>query len=228
MPTIPNGYFTDIYKLRLGSNNLWPSYTNIGSSKIKNLYIGSNRVYHPEALDWVNRSQNNGGAVISFATLDAVSDFCYAIDAAGLRDRFSRLNLFAGETWAGGPIDYLASVLTPLYRGFSFSGTQLGNTTDTNFNFVDNGTDYVPNVGLIGDGSNKALLTGLSSEASAGGVSTFYDSHLAVYAVTDNSGGNIQYALGSTDSNNYIGTYLNFNDYAANTPLPISDVPLPH
>lgn len=51
--------------------------------------------FHPEAQDWRNRVITNGGTV-SGSTLTAVSNFCRSIDAAGLRDRFYRLNLFCG------------------------------------------------------------------------------------------------------------------------------------
>jgi hypothetical protein len=50
---------------------------------------------HPEAADWANRVRANGGSV-SGSTLTAVSRFCASISAAGIRDRFYRLNLFCG------------------------------------------------------------------------------------------------------------------------------------
>lgn len=78
---------------------------------------------HPEAQVWRNAVIANGGTV-SGSTLAAVSKFCFSIDAAGIRDRFYRLNLFAGTE--------LNAALVPLYRGQSRTGTQFGNTTDTN------------------------------------------------------------------------------------------------
>ena len=78
---------------------------------------------HPEAADWRSRVITNGGTV-SASTLKAVDTFCKAISSAGLRDRFFRLNLFAGTG--------LSAALVPLYRGQSRTGTQFGNTTDTN------------------------------------------------------------------------------------------------
>jgi hypothetical protein len=79
--------------------------------------------FHPEAQAWRNAVIANGGTV-SGSTLAAVSKFCFSIDAAGIRDRFYRLNLFAGTE--------LNAALVPLYRGQSRTGTQFGNTTDTN------------------------------------------------------------------------------------------------
>lgn len=113
--------------------------------------------FHPEAQGWRNRVIANGGTV-SGSTLTAVSNFCRSIEAAGLRDRFFRLNLFCGTG--------LSAALVPLYRGQSPSGTQYGNTTDTNNNFVSG--DYVETGstgGLKGNGSTKAINTGLALSA---------------------------------------------------------------
>lgn len=80
------------------------------------------RVHH-DALDWARRVVTNGGSV-SQSTLRAVSTFCDAIDRAGIRSRFYRLNLLCGTG--------LPACLVPLYRGQSLGGTQHGNATDTN------------------------------------------------------------------------------------------------
>lgn len=76
-----------------------------------------------DALDWRDRVVANSGSV-SASTFQAVSKFCNDIDRAGIRDRFYRLNLFCGTG--------LNACLVPLYRGPSRTGTQYGNTTDTN------------------------------------------------------------------------------------------------
>lgn len=110
-------------------------------------------VVHPEAAAWRTAVVANGGSV-SASTMRAVSTFCSAIDSAGIRDRFYRLNLFAGDSDAS-----LNAVRTPLYRGPSRTGTQFGNATDTNANFVSG--DYSESSGLKGNGSTKHLLTGL-------------------------------------------------------------------
>jgi hypothetical protein len=110
--------------------------------------------FHPDAQDWRNRVITNGGTV-SGSTLTAVSNFCRSIDAAGLRDRFYRLNLFCGTE--------LSACLVPLYRGPSLAGTQYGNLTDTNNNFVSG--DYVETGtggGLTRTSGAKTLSTGLT------------------------------------------------------------------
>ena len=109
---------------------------------------------HPEAQDWRNRVIANGGTV-SGSTLTAVSNFCRSIDAAGIRDRFYRLNLFCGTG--------LSASLVPLYRGQSRTGTQFGNTADTNVNFVAGDyTETGSSGGLSGNGTNKYLNTGFA------------------------------------------------------------------
>lgn len=110
------------------------------------------RVSNAEAQNWINRVYTNNGTV-SVSTANAVNNFCNAINAAGIRDRFYRLNLFCG--------DNLAACLVPLYRGQSLGGTQFGNTTDTNNNFTS--SDYAErgaSGGLRGNGSNKWLNPG--------------------------------------------------------------------
>jgi hypothetical protein len=110
---------------------------------------------HPEAAAWRSAVVANGGSV-SASTMRAVSKFCADIDAAGIRDRFYRLNLFAGTG--------LNAALVPLYRGQSRTGTQYGNTIDTNNGPFVSG-DYAEtgaSGGLNGNGSSKYLATGLN------------------------------------------------------------------
>lgn len=64
------------------------------------------QVSNADAQDWVNRVYANGGTV-SASTASAVNTFCNAIDAAGIRDRFYRLGIFAGSN--------LSAALVPLY-----------------------------------------------------------------------------------------------------------------
>jgi hypothetical protein len=117
--------------------------------------------YHPEAESWQTRVIANGGSV-STATMQAVSDFCVAIDAAsGLRAALVRLNLFCG--------DNLNAALVPLYLAASSGGATVGNATDTNNNFVSG--DYVltgASGGLTGNGSTKYLDTGVAQNAVSG------------------------------------------------------------
>ena len=124
---------------------------------------------HPEANAWRTAVVANSGSV-SASTMKAVSSFCAAIDTAGIRDRFYRLNLFAGTG--------LNACLVPLYRGQSRTGTQYGNTTDTNQGPFVSG-DYAEtgaSGGLKGNGSSKYLDTGL-----AGNTFTAGDRHCSAY-----------------------------------------------
>lgn len=122
--------------------------------------------WHYEAADWRRRVRENGGTV-SQQTMAAVSRLCVAIESAGIRDRFYRMGIFAGLN--------LAAALVPLYRGPALGGTNYGNATDTNFNFVSG--DYAEtgsSGGLTGTGNNgvgagntKHLRTGLQQSALA-------------------------------------------------------------
>jgi hypothetical protein len=108
-----------------------------------------------DALAWESAVYSNSGSV-SVGTLAAVNSFCNAIDAASIRDRFYRLNLFAGTG--------LNAALVPVYRGASLGGTQYGNATDTNNGPFVSG-DYAEtgaSGGLLGNGSSKYLDTGLT------------------------------------------------------------------
>jgi hypothetical protein len=104
---------------------------------------------HHEAIDWATRAAANGG-VISTTTIRAVSEFCRAIDAAGIRSAMYRVNPFCGGNLSG--------CLVPLYRGPTFGGTNYGNATDTNANFVSG--DFTEKTGLKGNGTTKYLATG--------------------------------------------------------------------
>lgn len=146
------------------------------------------QAWHPEALDWRNRVRANGGDV-SHLTMSAVNQFCTDIDAAALRDRFYRLNLFCGSN--------LSACLVPLYRGASRGGLVLGNAADVNNNFV--AADYVeygnPFGGLKGNGSNKDLNTGFNPVTV--GMSAL-DCHLAVYSRGQEAAGSSRYVLANT------------------------------
>jgi hypothetical protein len=128
--------------------------------------------FHPEAQVWRNAVVGGGGSV-STATLKAVSDFCKAIDQAGIRSKFRRLNLFCGTSDAS-----LVAVRTPLYLGESRTGTQYGNALDTNVNFVEG--DYAEtgaSGGLLGNGTSKYLNTGFNVDQLPGAANC----HLASY-----------------------------------------------
>jgi hypothetical protein len=155
---------------------------------------------HPEAAAWRSAVVANGGSV-SASTMKAVSKFCADIDAAGIRDRFYRLNLFAGTG--------LNACLVPLYRGQSRTGTQYGNTTDTNTNFVSG--DYVEtgaSGGLKGlRTSTKRLETGLAPAEFSGHnfhassyecatSDTSYDTSIGAWRGANSAG----FSLGTSDN----------------------------
>lgn len=113
------------------------------------------QVSNAEAQDWLNRVYDNGGTV-SQTTANAVNTFCNSIDAAGIRDKFYRLNLFCG--------DQLAAALVPLYRAESRTASARGNSTDTNNGPFVSG-DYNntgASSGLKGNGTSKFLNTGVN------------------------------------------------------------------
>lgn len=122
---------------------------------------------HPEAQSWATRVTANGGTFTG-STLAAVSQFCRDIDAAGIRDRFYRLNLFCGEN--------LSAALVPLYRAESSTASVRGNNTDTNTNFVSGDFNNTGSAsGLSGNGSTKYLATGIN-----GNTLTATNTHLGV------------------------------------------------
>ena len=139
------------------------------------LSASSPSTLHPECRSWISRVLSNGGTV-STTTATAVNDFCAAIDAAGIRDRFFRLNLFAGTG--------LSAALVPLFRGPSLGGTQWGNSTDTNFNIVSGDYAETGTGGGLNGGSTKYLATGLAPNAA--GISAF-NTHLAFYSRVQNT-----------------------------------------
>jgi hypothetical protein len=111
---------------------------------------------HAEAADWAARVVTNGGSV-SAQTLAACSRLCNAIDAAGIRSRFLRFNVFAGTG--------LNACLVPLYRGQSLTGAQYGNAAETNIGPFVSG-DYSESVGLsVGQTTAKYLDTGFATSA---------------------------------------------------------------
>lgn len=154
--------------------------------------------FHPEALDWRSRVIANGGTV-SATTIAAVSKFCRDIDAAGIRSRFYRLGIFAGNS--------LSAALVPLYRNTSLSGGVLGNATDTNSNFVSG--DYVETGatgGLLGNATSKSLNTGFRTQDFA----SVSDVHIAIWWRGGTVTGTTRAigCFGASNDNFYIDTRL--------------------
>ena len=129
---------------------------------------------HIDVQNWLNNVSWAGGSA-SNATILALNTFCAAIDNAGIRNKFYRLNLFCGNN--------LQACLVPLYTGPSsnFAGLQnYGYGSELNFNFVS--SDYVEtgaSGGLKGNGSTKYLNSGFPTNSLPEG-----NRHLAVYEKT--------------------------------------------
>jgi len=136
---------------------------------------------HPEAASWRTRVIANGGTV-SAATFAAVEAFCRAVDTAGIRSRFYRLNLFCGTG--------LASALVPLYRGQSLGGTQFGGTTDANTNLVAGDYNETGTSAGFRGGTGKYINTGLKANALPQ-----TDRHISAVVDVANALGS-QYAIG--------------------------------
>ena len=150
--------------------------------------LATPRIHH-DALDWVRRVVANGGSC-SQSTLRAVSAFCNSIDAAGIRDRFYRVNLFCGNS--GGS---LAAVRTPLFRGPSLTGTQFGNAMDTNFNFVPLAyAETGASGGLVGNGTSY-FDTGFSLASLPSAASR----HISAYEIVKSANTN-DTSIGGTHS----------------------------
>lgn len=129
------------------------------------------RTFHPEATAWRKAVIANSGTV-SATTMRAVSNFCTAINAAGIRSKFLRLNLVCGNN--------LAAARVPLYRGASATGTQYGSAVDTNVGpFTTN--DYSEATGLQGDGSSKVLDCTITLGTFKTFGTDFDNVHLSVY-----------------------------------------------
>jgi hypothetical protein len=130
------------------------------------------QVSNADAQDWVNRVYANGGTV-SASTAAAVNQFCVDIEAAGIRDRFFRLNLFCGTG--------LNACLVPLYRASSSGGTPLGGATDTNTGglFVSGDYNETGASGGLTGGTTRYLTTGLLTSA----LPAIATGHIAAYVM---------------------------------------------
>lgn len=129
---------------------------------------------HIDVQNWLNNVSWNGGSASS-TTISALNTFCAAMDNAGIRNKFYRLNLFCGNS--------LQACLVPLYTGpaSNFAGLQnYGYGSELNFNFIS--SDYVEtgaSGGLKGNGSTKYLNSGFPTNSLPEG-----NRHLAVYEKT--------------------------------------------
>jgi hypothetical protein len=163
---------------------------------------------HPEAAAWRTAVVANGDSV-SASTMRAVSKFCADIDKAGIRDRFYRLNLFAGTG--------LNAALVPLYRGPTYGGTTYGNATDTNQGpFIS--SDYTLTGGLNANGtagsSSKYLDTGLAPDD----LPALDSVHLAAWKGAGSASGGNNAFIGSRTATQfwYVRQNLSTDNLAAN------------
>ncbi len=99
---------------------------------------------HPLATSWATRVVTNGGAAPSGATVLAISNFCYALDTAGLTSQMKAVNVLAPDS--------LIACCTPL-----IVGTGVDPWTNSGFS-----SGAVSVNGLTGDGVN-VLNTGVNS-----------------------------------------------------------------
>lgn len=154
------------------------------------LIVSKSSNLHIEAADWRNRVVDNGGSV-SNTTLRAVNEFCKSIDRAGLRNRFSRLNLICGND--------INSCVVPLYISPGFGATTEGFSVDTNYNFTNSDYSETGSTGGLksgiigGGGSNKFLDTGIVVTNSS--YISPNDSHMSAYIVDRSYGLDMGMAL---------------------------------
>jgi len=135
------------------------------------------RTFHPEANAWRQAVIANSGTV-SGMTMRAVSNFCTAIDNAGIRSKFLRLNLICGNN--------LAAARVPLYRGASATGSQYGEKRDTISGIV--GADFSEATGLTGNGASKIVYTTLSTGTLKDFGLEYNNVHASVYTRGTNHG----------------------------------------
>jgi hypothetical protein len=161
---------------------------------------------HPEAADWASRVRANGGT--TGVSLPAVSSFCKAIDAAGIRSKILRANLFCG---GGGNTN---AFLVPLYLGSSIS-SRIGNTLDTNVGglFVSGDYNETGASGGLTGGTTRYLTTGLLTSA----LPAIATGHLAAYVMTGFSAASA-YGLVASFSSGFDGSnYYGIEANAGNT-----------
>lgn len=129
--------------------------------------------YHADAVDWEARVRANSGTV-SVETLQAVSDFCTAIETAGIRSKLYRVSLFCGNN--------LQACLVPLYTSPTTGSAPVGGyAVDFNTGFLN--SDYmekgIGTGGLRGNGvAAKKLSTNLYPRDISTGAET---GHLGIY-----------------------------------------------
>lgn len=145
--------------------------------------------------EWYNRVLVAGGSS-SMATLNAVDTFVTTLVNNGIYNKIYRCNLFCG--------DVTASLLIPI---INFSGS----ARETSSNFV--AADYNPATGLLGNGSNKYLNTGLNPNAAGMNINSC---HLSAYVQSGSLVAVNRAQIGCDDGPNGIYYALNLRWSAAN------------
>lgn len=101
------------------------------------------------AGSWASRVQVNGGAAVSGSSVTALTTFWNALYTGGIDTKMKAVMCFAP--------DNLTAALTPLYK-------TVGNDPWTNSGGIFDSSDLTVN-GLVGNGVNKYLKTGISGLA---------------------------------------------------------------
>jgi hypothetical protein len=142
------------------SSGLWiPGVAEVNKNDFWASYSPQTTYYHAEAVAWEAAVRANSGTV-SPETLQAVSNFCTAIDTAGIRGKLYRVNLFCG--------DNLRACLVPLYTSPVAGNAPVGGyAVDFNTGFLN--SDYmekgIGTGGLRGNGiAVKKLSTNLTPQ----------------------------------------------------------------
>ena len=167
-----------------------------------------NQTNHPTATGWASRVVTNGGAAPSDYNVARVSDFCGALDAAGITPLMIDVCIFA-------PDNLIASI-TPLIN-------LLGNDPWTNHNFI---ADDLTVSGLRGDGTSKYLDTGVVANVAFSGTG---EGGLSLYNTFADQGSGVDFYAGQ--SPNFLGMLCcsggqAFFDCWNNTTSRVSGTPL--
>jgi hypothetical protein len=212
--TMFNGNSTTLYIGQRGDGAYTSGYIDevriynrvLNQSEVTALYaegLQGGTVIHPTVINWASQVSYNGGAAVSFNTLQALSTFMYGMDAAGLTSKMQSVNCFVPDS--------LIAATTPL---ISVIGTNRWTPT----NFVGVGTDLNSN-GLAGNGSNKYLNMNFNANST-----TLNNVGITVYLYTSSSyNGNDKLICGTQNSTNNLAFYPDSNTLTASVVTPTFD-----
>lgn len=152
---------------------------------------------HPDAVNWVNRIQRNGGGTPSYYTVQAASEFCEGIYNVGLSSSMKTVNIYAPDS--------LIACQTPLML--------VSGTVDPwiNSNFV---ASDLTIQGLAGNGSTKRLNTGLTASVAWPSPNTG-SAGMTMYVTTGNSGTENDMGVWATGTtNDLFSAYISYSGTA--------------